>query len=117
MVPIGVKKGGTDLPEGLLMAANHYVNPEWLFPVPSDAASWRSLTQRSNLIALCENAKGAVDEQKMREILELPLAEGGATDELTVFQMVMVPETGMLSLRVIGGKGWTKIDLSSFLHP
>ena len=114
--PVGVKRGGTDLPEGLLAAANHYVNPDWLFPVPSNAASWQSLTRRSNLIALCKNAKGAVDEQKMREILELPLSEGGATDELTVFQMVMVPETGMLSLRVIGGKGWTKIDLSSFLH-
>ena len=37
-------------------------------------------------------------------------------DELTVFQMVMVPETGILWLRVIGGAGWTQIDLSSFLH-
>ena len=41
--------------------------------------------------------------------------QGGALNELTVFQMVMIPETGMLWLRVIGGAGWTQIDLSSFL--
>ena len=49
-------------------------------------------------------------------IIETPLEDGGAANELTVFQMVMVPETGRLWLRVIGGTAWTQIDLSSFLH-
>lgn len=40
---------------------------------------------------------------------------GGAMNELTVFQMVMIPEKSTLWLRVIGGGGWTQIDLSSFL--
>jgi hypothetical protein len=39
-----------------------------------------------------------------------------ALNELTVFQLVMTPETGMLSLRVIGGEGWTQIDLNAYLH-
>ena len=52
----------------------------------------------------------------MPGIIGRPLAEGGAMNELTVFQMVTVPETGMLWLRVIGGAGWTQIDLSGFLH-
>lgn len=113
--PIGVKRGGTDLPEGLLVSTNHYVNPDWLFATPSDAASWEGLTRRSNLIALCEASKGQIDDRKMLEIIGTALKDGGAMNELTVFQMVMTPETSMLWLRVIGGDGWVKIDLSGFL--
>ena len=47
--------------------------------------------------------------------LGTPLEDGGAMNELTVFQMVMIPETGMLWLRVTGGAGWTLIDLSTFM--
>ena len=114
--PIGVKHGGTDLPEGLLVSTNYFVNPDWLFATPSDAASWEGLTRRGNLIALCEAAKGRIDDRKMLEIIGTAFENGGAMNELTVFQMVMVPETGILWLRVIGGDGWTQIDLSSFLH-
>ena len=51
----------------------------------------------------------------MLEIIGTALEDGGAMNELTVFQMVMIPETGRLWLRVIGGAGWTQIDLSGFL--
>ena len=49
-------------------------------------------------------------------IIAATIEEGGAMNELTVFQMVLIPETGMLWLRVIGGAGWTQIDLSGFLR-
>lgn len=114
--PIGVKQGGADLPEGLLVSTNYYVNPDWLFKTPSDTASWEGLTRRNNLISLCEAAKGQIDEQKMMSIIETPLEEGGAQNELTVYQMVAVPETRMLWLRVIDGADWTQIDLSGFLE-
>ena len=114
--PVGFKLGGSDLPEGLLVSTNYYVNPEWLFAVPSDTASWQGLTRRNNLIALSENAKGEIDESKMLGIIETPYENGGAMNELTVFQMVVVPETKMLWLRVVGGSGWTQINLSGFLH-
>lgn len=114
--PIGVKRGGADLPEGLLVSTNYYVNPDWLFKTPSDTASGEGLTRRENLIALCEASKGQIDEQKMMSIIETPLEEGGAQNELTVYQMVAVPETRMLWLRVIGGADWTQIDLSGFLE-
>ena len=52
----------------------------------------------------------------MMSIIETPLEEGGAQNELTVYQMVAVPETRMLWLRVIGGADWTQIDLSGFLE-
>ncbi len=114
--PVGVKRGGTDLPEGLLVSTNTFVNPDWLFATPSDAASWECLTRRANPIALCEAARGAIDGQRMMDIIGTSLADGGAMNELTVFQMVMTPETGRLWLRVIGGAGWTPIDLTGFLN-
>ena len=114
--PIGVKQGGADLPEGLLVSTNYYVNSEWLFATPSDAASWEGLTRRKNLISLCEASKGQIDEHIMMDIIETPLEKGGAQNELTVFQIVAVPETRMMWLRVIGGADWTQIDLSGFLE-
>ena len=114
--PVGFRPGGTDLPDGLLVSTNHFVNPEWLFAVPSDEASWQGLTRRKNLIALSENAKGGIDAQKMIGIVETPVEDGGAMNELTVFQMVVVPESRDLWIRVIGGSGWTQIGLSGFLQ-
>ena len=114
--PVDVKQGGKDLPDGLLVSTNYYVNPDWLFAVPSDAASWEGLTRRKNLIALCEAEKGKIDEQAMMKIIGTPLEAGGAQNELTVYQIVAVPETRMMWLRVIGGAGWTQIDLAGFLR-
>ena len=114
--PVGFKPGGTDLPDGLLVSTNYFVNPEWLFAVPSDQASWQGLTRRNNLIALSENAKGGIDAQKMMEIVETSVEDGGAMNELTVFQMVVVPESRQLWIRVIGGSGWAPIDLSGYLQ-
>lgn len=48
--PIGVKHGGEDLPDGLLVSTNYFVNDEWLFGVPSDENSWQGITRRNNLI-------------------------------------------------------------------
>ena len=113
--PIGVKQGGSDLPEGLLVSTNYYVNSDWLFNTPSDAASWEGLTRRKNLISLCDASKGKIDDQKMRNIIETTLEDGGAQNELTVYQIVAVPETKVIWLRVIGGANWTQIDLAGFL--
>ena len=113
--PTGAKTGNTDLPDGLLVSTNYYVNPDWPFATPSDANSWEGLTRRSNLITLCENFKGMIDARQMREIIETPVENGGATNELTMYQIVMIPETKMLWLQVVGGSEWTQIDLSGFL--
>ncbi len=99
-----------------VVSTNYYVNSDWLFAVPSDAASWEGLTRRKNLIALCEAEKGKIDAQAMMKIIETPLEAGGAQNELTVYQIVIVPETKMLWLRVIGGADWTPIDLAGFLQ-
>lgn len=114
--PIGVKQGGADLPEGLLVSTNYYVNSDWMFNTPSDAASWEGLTRRKNLISLCDASKGKIDDQKMRSIIETTLKDGGAQNELTVYQIVAVPETRDIWLRVIGGTDWIQIHLAGFLE-
>ena len=117
--PVGVKQGD-GLPEGLLVSTNYYVNPDWLFKTPSDAASWQGLTRRSNLIALCEASKGDITAQRMMRIIETSIEDGGAANELTVYQLVVVPESRTIWMRVIGGSDWTPVDLGSFFassHP
>ncbi|MCR5774959.1 MAG: C45 family peptidase [Lachnospiraceae bacterium] len=113
--PIGVKRGADDLPEGMLVSTNYFVNPEWLFAVPSDKTSWDGLTRRENLIKLCKKNKGKIDAEKMMEIIDKTVEEGGAKNKLTVYQMVVVPKTKTLWLQITGGSSWTQIDLESFL--
>ena len=114
--PIDAKRGDGMLPEGLMVSTNYYVNPEWLFVQPSDAQCWNGITRRNNLINLCEASKGAIDEQKMKEIIGTKMEEGGAMNAMTVYQMVVIPETKSLWLRVTGGEeSWLQIDLSGFL--
>lgn len=112
--PIGVKHGEEDLPDGLLVSTNYYVNKEWLFAVPSDSQSWDGITRRNNLIELCESNKGKIDEKIMMEIIDKTEEEGGAKNKLTVYQLVVVPKTRTIWLQITGGSKWTKIDLDSF---
>lgn len=114
--PVGMKHGEADLPEGLLVSTNYYVNPDWEFAVPSDDDSWKGLTRRRNLIDLCEAGKGKIDDRAMMSIIDTPLEEGGARSDLTVYQLVVVPESKTLWLKVIGGSDWLRIDLAGFLQ-
>ncbi len=114
--PIDVKHGEYTLPDGLMVSTNFFVNPDWIFKTPSDAACWNGITRRNNLITLCENFKGTIDEQRMKQIVETPMAKGGAMNDMTVYQMVVTPETKTLRLRVTGGLGWLKVDLNGFLN-
>ena len=115
--PTGVKHGEQSLPDGLLASTNHYVNPEWEYPVPTDETSWNALTRRDNLIALCEAEKGSIDVPAMQRIIDTAEQDGGARNELTVYQIVAVPETLTLWVRVIHSPepAWEKIELSGFL--
>ena len=76
--------------------------------------SWSGITRRNNLIELCENNKGKIDAEKMMEIINKTVEEGGAKNDLTVYQLVVVPKTKTLWLQITGGSEWTKIDVDSF---
>ena len=115
--PIDVKHGESENPEGLLVSTNYFLNPEWDFPVPSDADSWNAITRRENLLKLLESKKGSVDVSVMQDIIATPFEDGGAMLDLTVYQLVIVPETFELWIRVIDAEddAWFSIDLASLL--
>ena len=112
--PTGVKRGDEEMPDDLIVSTNYYLNPEWEYPVPPDEESWEGITRRNNLIDLCNEAKGKIDAAKMMEIIETPIDEGGAENDLTVYQLVVVPETMDIWIRVTDSPSpdWTRIDLS-----
>ena len=115
--PIDVKHGESENPEGLLVSTNYFLNPEWDFPVPSDADSWNAISRRDNLLKLIEAKKGSVDVSVMQDIIATPFEEGGAMLDLTVYQLVVVPETFELWIRVIDADddAWFSVDLASLL--
>ena len=115
--PIDVKHGESENPEGLLVSTNYFLNPEWDFPVPSDADSWNAISRRENLLKLIEAKKGSVDVSVMQDIIATPFEDGGAMLDLTVYQLVVVPETFELWIRVIDAEddAWFSVDLASLL--
>ena len=115
--PIDVKHGESENPEGLLVSTNYFLNPEWDFPVPSDADSWNAISRRENLLKLIEAKKGSVDVSVMQDIIATPFEDGGAMLDLTVYQLVVVPETFELWIRVIDAEddAWFSVDLLSLL--
>ena len=115
--PIDVKHGESENPEGLLVSTNYFLNPEWDFPVPSDADSWNAISRRENLLKLIEAKKGSVDVSVMQDIIATPFEDGGAMLDLTVYQLIVVPETFELWIRVIDAEddAWFSVDLLSLL--
>ncbi len=115
--PVGVKRGESENPEGLLVSTNYFLNPEWDFPVPSNEDSWDAITRRENLIRLLDEKKGSVDVETMQRIIATPFEEGGAMLGLTVYQFVIVPGTFELWIRVIDSDddSWFSVDLASLL--
>ncbi|MBQ4281036.1 MAG: hypothetical protein II753_02940, partial [Spirochaetales bacterium] len=115
--PVGVKRGESENPEGLLVSTNYFLNPEWDFPVPSNEDSWDAITRRENLLRLLDEKKGSVDVETMQRIIATPFEDGGAMLGLTVYQLVVVPETLELWIRVIDSDddSWFSVDLASLL--
>lgn len=115
--PTGVKRGDKEKPDDLIVSTNYYLNPEWEYPDPSDEECWEGITRRNNLIKLSNAAKGKIDAKKMMEIIATPIKKGGAEDDLTVYQLVVIPENLDIWVRVTDSPNpvWTCIDLSGIL--
>ena len=102
---------------GLLVATNHFAEPDWGLPEPDDGAFWLTLTRRKNLMALGEHFKGDLGPLRMREILDTSIPDLGATSDLTVYQIVAVPQTRTLWLKAPEVQDWTEIPLAEALAP
>jgi len=79
--------------------------------------------RRGNLQFLANKYKGQIDQEKMKEILEMSLHQGGATiygdanTFLTLHQLIFIPEKKSLSIRQPNYKKnpkWIDIDLNQF---
>ena len=97
--------------DGFLVATNHYVHPDWSIPpLPNDDSS---VIRRNNLLLLGEKYKGQFNEQKMMEVLDTNMEDGGATKpEETIYQIVAVPEKLKMWIKIRDLQDWTQIDLN-----
>lgn len=112
----GMKRGDGQTPDGTMIQTNHYVNPDWLYAEPDNEKSWFTLTRRCNICKMAEENKGEIDVQKMCEIMQTPMEEGGPMFvPFTLYQLVVVPEEHKMLMRVTEGADWTEIELKKYL--
>jgi len=112
--PFGVRCRKADR-DGLLVSTNHYIDPSWGIPEPISDVSERTLTRRKNLLKLGEKYKGNFNREIMKNILDMPIAEGGATHlDKTIYQVVAVPEDLTLDIKIPDFQDWVKVDLKAY---
>ena len=101
--------------EGVIAAANHFVDPAWNLSAPPE----HSLSRYNNLLRQAGEAKGSIDAQKMMQIRDVCLENGGAKfchSELfgnkysSNHQVVFMPKTKTLWMKTMD-KDWQKVEL------
>jgi hypothetical protein len=102
---------------GLLVATNHFVDPSWGLPPPQpDSANGWTAKRRDNLLTWAEVHKGRLNVDKVKEVLDTPITEGGAFQAATIYQVVAVPADLTIWLRAPEHFEWQKIDLNGFFY-
>lgn len=105
------RRGGND---GLLVATNHFVNPEWILNL-EQKPGWLahfledSRLRSDNLTALAEAQKGNMDADTMKRIMDTTVEEGGATHAGTIYQFVAEPSGREVWVQAPGFQDWTLI--------
>jgi hypothetical protein len=100
--------------DGLLVSTNHFVDPAWRQPEPLPGEpSYFTVERRNNLLRLAEENKGQFGPQTMMKVISTPLEQGGAfRDQQTCFQVVAVPSSLQVWVRVPPSQKWAAIDLA-----
>lgn len=111
---------------GLLVATNHFINypADWpVLPIPEDPEKAAYTVQRyNNLLNLAWQNKGKVDPEKMMEIMDVTIPDGGATfpdtenKYATFYQIVTVPEDLVWYVKARNYSDWEKIPLNDLFH-
>jgi hypothetical protein len=99
---------------GLMVATNHFTEPSWGLPRPDDKKFSNTHTRRQNLLSLAEHFKGSIDLSRMKKIMDTRLEDLGATTDNTVYQVIAVPGTLTISLRVPERTDWIDIRIGDF---
>jgi hypothetical protein len=101
---------------GVVAAANHFVDPSWNLSAPPE----HSQSRYTNLLSLADEAKGSIDAQKMMQIRDVCLEDGGAKFCHTLLfgnryssnhQVVFIPKTQTLWMNTMD-HGWQKVELA-----
>ncbi|MDD3845573.1 MAG: C45 family autoproteolytic acyltransferase/hydrolase [Syntrophorhabdaceae bacterium] len=110
--------------EGLLVATNHFTDPSWGI-VLQDHAGFETVRRWKNLLSLGHEKKGKIDLGVMKEILDTPMNKGGATWPVdgsmpkpyrTTYQIIAVPASLQLWLKVPGFQDWTAVELKGLFR-
>ncbi len=109
-----VKRRGPNR-DGLLASTNHFMNPDWGFSLPLGDPN-HTVLRYSNLLSLGEMYKGRFDPKTMMKVLDTPLESGGATGPYTRLQVVAVPSTREMWIKVPKYRNWTKVDLKELFR-
>jgi hypothetical protein len=120
-----IRRSGDD---GLLVATNHFIDPLWKNYKPQTTSSQFSNTwitnselRYSNLVNQATQNKGTIDVQKMLEIRDVMIDNGGATVQHADFggvpfstdlQVVFVPQSEVLWMKVANGT-WQNANLGT----
>ncbi len=101
--------------DGVVAAANHFTDPSWNLNAPPE----HSLSRYNNLLRLAGEAKGSIDAQKMMQIRDVCLENGGAkfchsllfgSRYSSNHQVVFVPKTRILWMKAMD-RDWQKVGL------
>jgi hypothetical protein len=102
---------------GIIVAANAFSLPGWyISPLRPDVEPDQSQVRKANLLALGAKHKGAVNPAVMMAMLDVPITEGGATYQGTVYQVVAVPDQLKIWLKMPGIQDWTEIPLKPLMR-
>ncbi|WP_455965522.1 C45 family autoproteolytic acyltransferase/hydolase, partial [Cloacibacillus porcorum] len=112
-----VKRRESHSRPGLTVLTNHFTEFSWGLPRPDDKTYWMTRTRRQNLLTLAKHFKGTINEKVMMDIMDSKIEELGATTDLTLYQMVVVPERYELWFKIPGAQEWTPIDMKEILKP
>ncbi len=113
-----VKRRAPDA-EGLMVATNHFVDPSWGIspPVPDEENAWTA-KRRANLLNLANANKGLFNVEKMMQVLDTTIPEGGATQpNETIYQIIAVPSDLTLWLKAPGNFNWQRVNLKTLFDP
>ncbi|MDO5442033.1 MAG: C45 family peptidase [Bacteroidia bacterium] len=112
----GARRSDVLTPDGLMVSTNHYVHPDWEYPIPSDADSWNSLARRANMLDRVEENKGKIDVETMKAIMSATIEGGGPYHPLTRYQLVVEPAEMTVHMKLSCNSGWSRIDLGQYLN-
>lgn len=112
-----VKRRESHSRPGLVVLSNHFTELSWGLPRPDDKSWWMTRTRRQNLLTLAKHLKGSIDNKTMMKMMDTRIEDLGATTDMTIYQMVVVPSRYELWFKIPGAQDWTNIDMKEFLKP